>query len=98
MEHDRMQEPSMRLVAFFLACSVSMAGFARASNYTLLYAFKGGNDGAYPRANLIYDGGKLYGTTSGGGTGTSCTNVSNYGCGTVFSITPGGIEKVLYSF
>jgi uncharacterized repeat protein (TIGR03803 family) len=44
-----------------------------------LYRFKGGNDGAYPFAGLIYVNGILYGTTSGGGAS---------GAGTVFSITP----------
>jgi uncharacterized repeat protein (TIGR03803 family) len=59
----------------------------------VVYAFKGGNDGAFPSAGLIDVNGTLYGTTSQGGTGI-CSN----GCGTVFSITPGGPEKVLYSF
>ena len=38
--------------------------------------------------------GLLYGTTQGGGSGKFFQN----GVGTVFSITPGGTEKVLYSF
>ena len=57
---------------------------------TMLYAFKGGADGANPTAGLINVGGILYGTTYyGGGT-------NNYG--TVFTISPAGVEKVLYSF
>jgi uncharacterized repeat protein (TIGR03803 family) len=47
------------------------------------------HDGAYPEAGLIYNGGKLYGTTESGG---------RHGFGTVFSVTPGGMEKVLHSF
>jgi uncharacterized repeat protein (TIGR03803 family) len=58
----------------------------------VLYSFTGGNDGAGPRASLIFDqAGNLYGTTFGGGAG-----------GTVFELTPGAngkwTEKVLHSF
>jgi uncharacterized repeat protein (TIGR03803 family) len=57
---------------------------------TTLHAFKGGHDGATPSAPLIADAaGNLYGTTSAGG-------VHNEG--TVFEITAGGQEKVLYAF
>jgi uncharacterized repeat protein (TIGR03803 family) len=56
---------------------------------TMLYAFRGGADGANPTAGLIAVGGILYGTTSYGG---------RYNYGTVFSITSGGVENVLYSF
>jgi uncharacterized repeat protein (TIGR03803 family) len=47
-------------------------------------------DGANPVASLIAVRRKLYGTTSGGGTGQFY--------GTVFRITTSGNEKVLYSF
>jgi len=62
---------------------------------TVLHAFAGGTDGSYPYAGLILDGdGNLYGTTSGGGTGTGC----NEGCGTIFKIAPDGTETVLHTF
>jgi uncharacterized repeat protein (TIGR03803 family) len=60
---------------------------------TVLYSFLGGSDGAYPNAGLTYVHGTLYGTTRNGGTGTCSA-----GCGTIYSITPSGTEKVLYSF
>jgi uncharacterized repeat protein (TIGR03803 family) len=60
-----------------------------AGGETMLYAFRGGADGANPTAGLIDVGGILYGTTSYGG-------AHNYG--TIFTITPRGTEKVLYSF
>jgi uncharacterized repeat protein (TIGR03803 family) len=57
---------------------------------TVLYAFTGGSDGGSPVAGLIADSsGNLYGTTVEGGTP---------GLGTVFKLSPGGIETVLYSF
>jgi len=60
---------------------------------SVVYSFKGMPDGAFPAAGLIDVGGTLYGTTATGG-----TYCSNYGCGTVFSITTGGSENVLHSF
>ena len=58
---------------------------------TVLYSFAGGTtDGSRPTAALIQGSdGNFYGTTSGGG---------SRGAGTVFSITPAGVETVLYSF
>jgi uncharacterized repeat protein (TIGR03803 family) len=63
---------------------------------TVLYNFAGGaSDGALPAASLIMDGaGNLYGTTVNGGDG----DCADSGCGTVFEVTPGGGETVLYSF
>lgn len=61
--------------------------------YKIVYNFQGGTDGASPVAALIVANGVLYGTTQVGGTGCS-----GYGCGTVFSITTSGQEKVLYKF
>jgi uncharacterized repeat protein (TIGR03803 family) len=64
----------------------------------VLHSFGKGSDGAFPGAGLIDEGGAtLYGTTEEGGAYTSCSsNVLT--CGTVFSITTGGTENVLYSF
>jgi uncharacterized repeat protein (TIGR03803 family) len=58
----------------------------------VLHSF-GNNDGWYPATSLLDVNGTLYGTTEGGG-----TNCGSQGCGTVFSITRGGSEKVLHSF
>jgi uncharacterized repeat protein (TIGR03803 family) len=69
---------------------------ANRTNYKVLYSFGAAPDGQEPRASLIDVGGTLYGTTFGGGSGGSSHFCS--GCGTVFSITPGGTEKVLHSF
>ena len=53
----------------------------------VLYSFTGSDDGAHPKAGLIRDkAGNLYGTTQKGGV---------HGCGTVFKLTPAGIETVL---
>ena len=55
----------------------------------VVYAFKGGTDGASPQSSLIEDSaGRLYGTTSAGGT---------YGGGTVFRIVDSK-ETILYNF
>jgi uncharacterized repeat protein (TIGR03803 family) len=56
----------------------------------VVHDFNGGTtDGSDPVAGLIAWGGKLYGTTTVGG---------SYAGGTVFSVTPPGDEKVLHAF
>jgi len=73
-----------------------------------LYAFKGGDDGAYPSARVtIGPDGTLYGTTIAGGIGP-CFDNNQPGCGIVFNLKPtanvqpnalgGWIETVLYRF
>jgi uncharacterized repeat protein (TIGR03803 family) len=69
--------------------SVSTSGAEK-----VLYAFKGGSDGEYPAGSLIDVDGTLYGTTQAGGGGCATDDE----CGTVFSITTSGAEKVLHSF
>jgi uncharacterized repeat protein (TIGR03803 family) len=57
---------------------------------TVLYSFKGGNDGADPNAGLVADSSEnFYGTTASGGTS---------GLGTVFELAANGTESVLHSF
>ncbi len=62
-----------------------------AGHERVVYAF-GANpdDGSAPLAGLIDVGGTFYGTTAGGG--------GKKVAGTVFSVTPAGTEKVIYTF
>lgn len=63
---------------------------------SIVYAFKGGADGAFPLGALASDHqGSLFGTTSAGG--IDC-NGFGVGCGTVFKIKPTGKHKMLYAF
>jgi uncharacterized repeat protein (TIGR03803 family) len=85
------------VVSSGLACVIwtTFGGNAAIASEKVLYAFEGGSDGAVPYGGLISDNaGNLYGTTSGGGSGTGCPG----NCGTVFKVTPDGTENVLYSF
>ena len=60
----------------------------------VLYTFMGGSDGIHPMAGLIQGSdGNFYGTTANGG-----ATGSNPGVGTVFKITPGGVETILHAF
>jgi len=59
--------------------------------YTVLYRFQGGNDGAAPRAGLARDAaGNLYGTTQGQGVVGAVS--------TVFKVDKNGHETVLFIF
>jgi uncharacterized repeat protein (TIGR03803 family) len=63
---------------------------------SVLYAFQGGADGANPFGNLLDVGGVLYGTTLEGGDATCSTTYPS--CGTVFSVTTGGVKTGVYNF
>lgn len=59
---------------------------------SVLYAFRGGNDGEGPAANVLFgSGGAIYGTTTFGGNNGTCPNTGTPpypGCGTVFEFIP----------
>lgn len=78
-------------------CGTVFAVNPKTGEESVLYSFKGWSDvepdGELPYAGLTDVNGVLYGTTDVGGTG-GC----GIGCGTVFSITTSGTERVLHSF
>src|SRR6202042_1810578 len=69
--------------------SISTSG-----KYKVLYVFQGSENGFGPYGALLNVGGTFFGTTLYGG--SNC--YSHFGCGTVYSVTTSGEEKVLYSF
>ena len=85
---------TLAALAVTLILVLMLAPVAGAGKFKTLYKFKGGADGAYLGAGLIFDpAGNLYSTTNLGGA---------YGYGTVFQLTPNGdgswTESVLHSF
>ncbi len=67
---------------------------------TVLYAFEGQGDGAHPHAGVIADASSnLFGTAvySGNNTNGTCPKIQ-FGCGTIFELSPNGSEKVLHTF
>ena len=80
----------MKLRIGFFIVAVLEGGAAMAAPTQRLHSFAGGSDGAAARSTLIRDAaGNFYGTTNKGGPA---------GAGTVFKVTSGGVESVLYSF
>jgi uncharacterized repeat protein (TIGR03803 family) len=90
---------SMSGILAVLAMALMLpAGAVAAGKYKVLRRFKGGEDGAFLTAGLIFDAsGNLYGTTIQGGAGHAAQ-----GCGIVFKLTPNSdgswTESVLYHF
>lgn len=79
----------------------SSASATPAATVSMLYSFSGGagggKDGALPNGGLVLGcDGNFYGSTLVGG--SSATLANSAGVGTVFKITPGGVETVLHSF
>jgi len=70
-------------------CSGTVFSLTTTGTETTLYRFKGGSDGLYPFASLVYLHGLLYGTTIEGGIANN---------GVVFAISPSGAEHVVYRF
>jgi len=78
--------------AYFAGCG-TLFKVTTSGSETVLYRFKGGQDGSAPSSTLVALNGMLYGTTGLGG-----KSYCGAGCGTVFSITTAGKEQVLYRF
>jgi uncharacterized repeat protein (TIGR03803 family) len=58
--------------------------------FSIMHAFSGSNDGAFPQASVIRDsGGNLYGTTTYGG---------SFNAGVVYKVTSARVENVIYTF
>jgi uncharacterized repeat protein (TIGR03803 family) len=65
---------------------------------SLLHHFTG-EDGAYPRGALIADeASNFYGTTSLGGNLDCSDGITDFGCGTIFKLDPGGTLTTLRVF
>jgi len=66
---------------------------------TVLFAFiPGQGDGKFPYGGVVLDAqGNLYGTTAYG-YGTGGHGYCRGGCGTVFALSPTGVETILYNF
>ena len=74
--------PAANVTSVQVACA--------AGKESVLHSFGGTGDGASPGGSLVQGtDGNLYGMTTGGGANSE---------GTVFKITPAGVETVLYSF
>lgn len=64
--------------------------------YEVLYSFQSGAGGAVPQAGLTPVDGMLYGTTTRGG--AECSYDSQYGCGTVFTLSASDKIHILHRF
>jgi uncharacterized repeat protein (TIGR03803 family) len=77
----------------------TMVVTARPATESILYTFgTTASDAVQPSGSLLQaSDGNFYGTTVSGGA-NSCTLIGPNGCGTVFKITPAGVETILHSF
>jgi uncharacterized repeat protein (TIGR03803 family) len=103
------QESSVNFANWFAVVICTLVApaytYASAPQMQTLHSFVGETDGAAPVASLVADSaGNVYGTTSAGGSKTSCLGSAQIGCGVVFELSPprnpGGAwkETVLYRF
>jgi len=85
-------------VAILLVLTVLATGSAQAQTFTTLLSFDY-TDGYNPWGGLVQAAdGNFYGTTRYGGANSCIISGTDYGCGTVFKITPTGTLTTLYSF
>jgi uncharacterized repeat protein (TIGR03803 family) len=91
------RELEIRDALIMLLITLALAAPLSAQSFKTLYKFTGKADGGFPTADLVLDGaGNLYGTTYEGGN-LKCL-YDQFGCGTVFQLSPSNKEKALYSF
>jgi uncharacterized repeat protein (TIGR03803 family) len=95
---------NMSTVALFaLIFGTAYANLAWAGNFSVLYQFTGGSDGALPGAGYPMPGGSVAFDSSGNMYGETATGgdrcaAAPQGCGTVYKIDPTGHETTLVTF
>jgi uncharacterized repeat protein (TIGR03803 family) len=68
------------------------------------FPYDGNGPSGYSHGKVLYSeliqgaDGNYYGTTTNGGSGTCSDGFGVEGCGTIFKITPAGVETVVYNF
>ena len=73
-------------------------------NIIYQFMYDGIGQSGFSHGDILYDeliqgaDGNFYGTTYQGGSGTCLGPFGVIGCGTIFMLTPGGVETVLYNF
>jgi uncharacterized repeat protein (TIGR03803 family) len=89
--------PFQIAAAFFVLAFALVIAAQSQTKETVLHAFSGGRDGAYPNSLVMDSAGNFFGTTNNGGS-TNCPS----GCGVAFELTSDVTghwsEKVLHSF
>jgi uncharacterized repeat protein (TIGR03803 family) len=79
------------------SCGTVFAIDVASGQERIVYSFEGGIDAESPLSGLTLARGRLYGTTSAGGSVGKCQYLS--ACGTVYSILlRSGLERVVYRF
>ena len=69
-----------------------------AGNFSVLYNFPGGADGALPTGLTLDPAGNFYGTAKLGGVAGGCDGTDFNGCGLVYKLDAAGHETVLHTF
>lgn len=73
-------------------------------NIIYQFLFDGMGPSGFSHGDILYDeliqgaDGNFYGTTFQGGSGTCADGFGVIGCGTIFKLTPSGVQTVLYNF
>jgi uncharacterized repeat protein (TIGR03803 family) len=88
---------TIKIACIVAALCLTVAVAAPAQTLTTIADFDQTNGGNPTYGPLVQGpNGNLYGTTTLGGSSSRCEN--QYGCGTVFEVTPDGTLTTLYSF
>lgn len=100
---------ALSLLTVFSSLPVSAQEFSGPSaplSVNVIYRFMpdGITKSGYSHGDLVYDeliqgaDGNFYGTTVQGGSGLCANGFGIIGCGTVFKLTPAGVQTVLFNF
>ncbi len=95
------------MVAFFvliMQLGFTMQVSAQTSNVIYRFLHDGITHSGYSHGELVYDeviqgaDGNFYGTTMLGGSGLCTGPFGVQGCGTIYQLTPAGVQTVIYNF